>query len=120
MNKIQQNKQSKYNKKLVRESLFIEKILEKMVNDNNPKIALGQVKSLWKASRNKNKNIIEKFYYYVLISAIITASTVGTSKDGINVSGAEDQSLFGGTSAATALEWAIGTNATSPFEKKIG
>ena len=62
MNKIQQNKQSKYNKKLVRESLFIEKILMKMVNDNNPLSALGQVKSLWKTSRNKN--IIEKFYYY--------------------------------------------------------
>ena len=118
-NRYTKNKQTKYLEKQERNARIARTIIDREIN--KPIVLQAEhIKTLYKIAR-KNNNPILKAYHYILILGMITALTVGTSKDGKTQASSEHagMSIPGITDNATAFEWRIGTNPNYDFENSF-
>ena len=118
-NRYTENKQSKYLEKQEKNAHIARTIIDREINTPIV-LAAGHIGKLYKIAR-KNNNPILKAYHYILILGMITALTVGTSKDGKTQASSEHarMSIPGITDNATAFEWQMGTNPNYDFENSF-
>ena len=113
------NTQARYLRKQERNARIAREIIDREMQKPIV-IKARDIIKLYRIARNNN-NAILKAYHYILILGMITALTVGTSKDGKTQASSEHASMPipGITDDATALEWQIGTNPNYDFENSF-